>query len=262
MGSKLRRKTVTSLSGQRYPTSPDQQPRDATGQPLPLPLQKGGLHHFLYSQQTAQSQIRAAFLPGSALRKKFCSCHVHLRRALWPCQPRAELSLCLSRADVLPSAPACLAPDPCTTPSLAGQGSEPERPFKHTISLPARTSANSLHLPPNLPRHSFSALMLQTQRCRTAHCNALAQPHDVQVCREPLKSPKHLVSRDRYLQLVITTLASGRLQNKSRHSPVWSGTAWREALQPGSECLPWTASPGVGMGTPGHAAAMWIQTLQ
>lgn len=52
-----------------------------------------------------------------------------------------------------------------------------------------------------------------------------------QQCREPLNS-KHLLLRGRYLQLVTTTLASGRLQNKSWHSPVWSSVA-------SGRLLPW-----------------------
>lgn len=43
--------------------SPDRQPRDATGQSQPLPLQKGGLHHFLYSQQTVSTESEQGSFP-------------------------------------------------------------------------------------------------------------------------------------------------------------------------------------------------------
>lgn len=59
------------------------------------------------------------------------------------------------------------------------------------------------------------------------------------------ENPKHLVLRGRYLQLVTTTLASGRLQNKSWNSPVWSSAA-------SGRLLPW----GWELGTPAQAAAM------
>lgn len=63
------------------------------------------------------------------------------------------------------------------------------------------------------------------------------------------EKPKHLVLRERYLRLVTTTLASGRLQNKL-------GTAQSGALQPWAGC-----SLGVGVGTPAQAAAMWIHSV-
>lgn len=46
------------------------------------------------------------------------------------------------------------------------------------------------------------------------------------------ENPKDLISGGRYWQLVTTTLASGRLQNKSWHSPAWSSTA-------SGRLLPW-----------------------
>lgn len=68
--------------------------------------------------------------------------------------------------------------------------------------------------------------------------------------QEALENHKHLFLRGRYLQLVTTTLALGRLENKSWHSPVWS------SAEPLAGCC-----LGVGVRTPGHAAAMWIQAL-
>lgn len=107
----------------------------------------------------------------------------------------------------------------------------------------------------NIPHRGCSAVMLQTQRCRTARCDALAQPHDTRVYREPMKTPN--------------TWFQGRgtcswspppwRQGGCRTSP---STARRGAPQSGSERLRQAASPGLGMGTPGHAAAMWIQTLR
>lgn len=53
--------------------------------------------------------------------------------------------------------------------------------------------------------------------------------------QEAFENHKHLVLRGRYLQLVTTTLALGRLQNKSWHSPVWSSAA-------SGRLLPWGGS--------------------